>query len=139
LHLRNNNACVCVHFIRYLSSKGNKNYEVFSFLTQQYIMYDLFLIFYDTSGELLSSTIIILRLSNTHIHISVWTSLDCIWINKRHRPKCIFPSTTGASFDTIFYVSMAAYLAQANNCFLSYYYYPTRIATFGIISAIVYL
>jgi hypothetical protein len=115
-------ACVRVHFIHYLSSKGNKNHEVFSFLTQEYIICDLFLTFYDTYEHLLSSTttIIILRLSNTHIHISLWTSLDCIWINKRHRPKCIFPSTTGASFfDTIFYVSMAAYLAQANNCFLS--------------------
>jgi hypothetical protein len=45
-----------VSFIRYLSSKGNKNHEVFSFLTQQYIMCDLFLTFYDTYEELLSST-----------------------------------------------------------------------------------
>lgn len=123
LHLRNNSACVRACFIRYLSSKGNKNHEVFSFLTQQYIMCDLFLTFYDTYEQLFSSTtttIIILRLSNTHIHISLWTSLDRIRINKRHRPKCIFPSTTSASFfDTIFYISMAAYLAQANNCFLS--------------------
>jgi hypothetical protein len=46
---------VCVRFIRYLSSKGNKNHQVFSFLTQQYIMCDLFLTFYDTYEELLSS------------------------------------------------------------------------------------